>query len=96
MADALANLGKIVIVAALDSTFQGKPFNFITDLVASAENVTKLDAVCHYCGTDGASFTERLGDDTTLELIGNGDLYAAVCRACRLQPVRVKYPNNKL
>jgi thymidine kinase len=81
--DTLADMGKIVIVAALDSTFQGRPFNCITDLVAIAENVTKLTAVCHYCGTDDASFTKRLGTDTALVVIGNSDKYAAICRACR-------------
>ncbi len=78
----MANRGKIVIVAALDSTFQRAPFGCVLNLVSLAEKVTKLSAVCTKCGQD-AGFTKRLSDDlTTLELIGGPELYAARCRPC--------------
>ena len=71
-----------MIVAALDSTFQRKPFNDILGLVPLAENVTKLSAVCAHCRGD-ASFTKRVGTrDETVELIGGADMYVATCRAC--------------
>ena len=80
-----AATGKTVIVAALDSTFQRKPFNDILGLVPLAENVTKLSAVCAHCRGD-ASFTKRLraGDEEQRgELrIGGADMYVATCRAC--------------
>ena len=77
-----AAMGKTVIVAALDSTFQRKPFNDILGLVPLAEDVTKLSAVCAHCRGD-ASFTKRVGTrDETVELIGGADMYVATCRAC--------------
>lgn len=44
--ETMANLGKTVIIAALDGTFERKPFGRILELIPLAENVTKLDAVC--------------------------------------------------
>ena len=55
----LANEGKIVIVAALDGTFQRKPFGNILNLVPLAERLTKLSAVCVECGKE-AAFTKRI------------------------------------
>ena len=76
-----ANEGKIVIVAALDATFQMKPFNKVTDLLAVAESVMKLKAVCMDCGRD-ASFTKRLSSEDEIELIAGLDKYKPVCRSC--------------
>jgi hypothetical protein len=77
----MANIGKTVIVAALDGTFQRKPFGSVLDLIPLAESVTKLSAVCMLCYND-ASFTERLGDELAVEVIGGSDKYLAVCRQC--------------
>ena len=55
----LANEGIIVMVAALDGTFQRKPFGNIINLLPVAEKVTKLTAVCVYCANE-ASFTQRV------------------------------------
>eukprot|EP01126_Amoeba_proteus_P014010 TRINITY_DN1604_c0_g1_i3.p1 TRINITY_DN1604_c0_g1~~TRINITY_DN1604_c0_g1_i3.p1 ORF type:complete len:237 (+),score=42.86 TRINITY_DN1604_c0_g1_i3:92-802(+) len=82
-AEKMANLGKIVIVAALDGTFQRKPFNTILELVPLAEHVTKLTAVCVCCSGD-AAFTKRIGTETKIEVIGGADKYVAVCRFCYL------------
>jgi len=57
----LANSGIIVIIAALDGTFQRKPFGNILNLVPLAEQVTKLSAVCIECGRE-AAFTRRTID----------------------------------
>jgi len=76
-----ANQGKIVIVAALDGTFQKQPFGDVLKLVPLAENVCKLNAVCMVCFKD-AAFTKRLGSETQVELIGGSDLYISVCRTC--------------
>lgn len=79
-----SDAGKIVIVAALDSTFQRKPFGSVIELIPVAEHVDKLTAVCVICGND-ASFSHRLpGNGTEVEKIGGSDLYQALCRGCFL------------
>ncbi|XP_054712789.1 thymidine kinase, cytosolic-like [Uloborus diversus] len=80
-AEEMANKGKIVIVAALDATFQRKSFGDILQLVPLAENVIKLTAVCKLCFEE-ASFTKRIGCETKIEVIGGIDKYMAVCRKC--------------
>ncbi|KAK7507292.1 hypothetical protein BaRGS_00001227 [Batillaria attramentaria] len=85
-ADQLANLGKIVIVAALDGTFQKKAFGDILNLVPVSENVTKLSAVCTIC-FKAAAFTRRKTQEDKVEVIGGGDKYLAVCRECFSAPI---------
>lgn len=80
-AEEMANRGKLVIVAALDGTFQRKEFGSILQLVPLSEHVTKLSAVCVYCQRD-APFTMRISEETEVELIGGSDKYVAVCRSC--------------
>ena len=65
----LANLGIIVLVAALDGTFQRKPFGNIINLLPMDEKVIKLTAVCVYCANE-ASFTQRIIESQEVELIG--------------------------
>ena len=77
----LANSGAIVLVAALDGTFQRKPFGNIVNLLPIAEKVTKLTAVCVYCSKE-AAFTKRVVDSEEVELIGGEDEYKPVCRGC--------------
>jgi thymidine kinase len=55
----LANEGKIVIVAALDGTFERKPFNKILELIPFCEKVKKLIAICYYCKEESGAFTKR-------------------------------------
>lgn len=55
----MANKEKIVIVAALDGTFQRNSFNNIVNLIPKAEKVIKLNAICVYCARE-AAFTKRL------------------------------------
>ena len=82
-AEKMANLGKVVVVAALDGTFQRKPFGNILSLIPLAEEVTKLKAVCMNC-FDEAAFSKRItsDDEGKVEVIGGADKYMAVCRAC--------------
>ncbi|XP_048847179.1 thymidine kinase, cytosolic-like [Brienomyrus brachyistius] len=77
----MANMGKTIIVAALDGTFQRKPFGDILSLVPLAESVVKLNAVCMQCFKE-AAYTKRLGEEREVEVIGGADKYNAVCRAC--------------
>jgi len=80
-AERMANLGKVVIVAALDATYQRVGFGNILNLVPLAESVIKLTAVCMICFQD-ASYTQRTSQETALEVIGGSDKYIAVCRGC--------------
>ena len=73
--------GKIIIVAALDGTFQRRPFGSVLELVPLADSVCKLTAVCSCCGSD-APFTQRRGSESETMIIGGADKYMAVCRAC--------------
>ncbi len=75
-----ANKGKIIIVAALDATFERKPFGKICELVAKCENVIKLTAICN-CGAE-APFTHRIVAGNEVEMIGGSDIYVALCRKC--------------
>ena len=88
--ETMANKGKIVLVAALDGTFQRKPFCNILSLVPLSEAVTKLSAVCMSCFQD-ASFSKRIAieDRETVEVIGGADKYMAVCRSCYYSQVKV-------
>uniref|UniRef100_A0A8C5R0J2 Thymidine kinase n=1 Tax=Leptobrachium leishanense TaxID=445787 RepID=A0A8C5R0J2_9ANUR len=77
----MANHGKTVIVAALDGTFQRKAFGDILNLVPLAESVVKLNAVCMECYRE-AAYTQRLGTEKEVEVIGGADKYHSVCRQC--------------
>ncbi|QDJ95080.1 thymidine kinase [Hypsugopox virus] len=77
----MANLGKIVIVAALDGTYQRLPFGNILNLIPIAEEVIKLSSVCTICG-ESASFSKRISNETEIEVIGGEDKYIATCRNC--------------
>ncbi len=84
----LANDGYRVIVAGTDQTFRGTPFHPVDGLMAVADRVDKLQAVCQRCGDD-ASMNQRLGPDgepvrveeQTVKVGGN-DIYEARCRDC--------------
>jgi thymidine kinase len=81
-AERAANAGKIVIVAALDGTFERRPFGAILTLVPLAEQVVKLTSVCMRCH-GSAAFTRRIdGNDHRLRIIGGADVYTACCRSC--------------
>jgi thymidine kinase len=70
-----------VIIAALDSTWQGKPYGRVPDIIALSDTVVKLNAVCMKCGSD-APFTCKIAGNSSIEEIGGSDKYIAVCRKC--------------
>jgi len=81
-ADKWASRGKVVIVAALDATFERRPFGRILELIPIAEQVQKLTAVCMACRRD-ASFTKRIDtSEKAVEVIGGADKYESRCREC--------------
>ncbi len=87
LCDRWANEGKTVIVAGLDQDFRGQPFGFMPILLALADEVIKLRAICARCG-QLASKTQRLVDgrpaswDEPTILIGAAEKYEARCRRC--------------
>ncbi len=81
VATVIANKGIRVIVAGLDMDFLGNPFGYMPQLMAVAEEVTKLHAICMKCGQI-ANFSYRKSDENTLFLLGETQEYEARCRAC--------------
>jgi thymidine kinase len=77
----LANSGKRVLVAGLDMDFQGRPFGSMPALMAMAEYVHKLHAICMVCG-QVASFSYRKVANTETNLLGERESYEARCRSC--------------
>jgi thymidine kinase len=77
----LANSGVRVIAAGLDQDYLGRPFAPMPELMAIAEEVTKVRAVCSLCGNP-ASRSQRLLPEATTVLVGGSETYEARCRAC--------------
>ena len=77
----LANSGVRVIVAGLDMDFKGNPFGPMPDLLACAEYVTKVHAVCVSCG-GVAQYSYRTAANQDTVMLGESDTYEARCRAC--------------
>lgn len=77
----LANRGVRVIIAGLDMDFMGKPFGSIPALMAVAEFVTKVHAICMQCG-GVASYSFRLVESKEKFLLGETQIYEARCRRC--------------
>lgn len=77
----LANTGLRVVVAGLDMDFQGKPFGPIPELMARAEYVTKVHAICMQCG-NLAQFSHRKVAGKKLVMLGETESYEPLCRKC--------------
>jgi thymidine kinase len=77
----LANRGIRVIVAGLDMDFLGNPFGPIPALMAVAENVTKVHAICIGCGSL-AQYSHRTSAEKQKVLLGETDQYEPLCRSC--------------
>jgi len=77
----LANNGSRVIVAGLDMDFRGKPFGPIPALMAQAEYITKVHAICMKCG-NLAQYSHRITKSDKLVLLGEKDEYEPLCRVC--------------
>ncbi len=77
----LARQGQRVIVAGLDQDYTGKPFEPMPQMMAVAEYVTKLHAVCVVCGAP-ANHSQRLVTEDTQVLVGAREFYEPRCRHC--------------
>jgi thymidine kinase len=79
--DALALQGTRVIVAGLDMDYKGRSFGQMPELLAKAEYITKLHAICMQCGNIANYSYKKGGSSEQIEL-GNKDLYEPRCRSC--------------
>jgi len=77
----LANQGKRVIAAGLDMDYLGRPFGVMPNLIAMAEFVTKVHAICLHCG-DLALHSHRTTKSKKLVELGETDIYQPLCRQC--------------
>ncbi len=77
----LANRGKRIIIAGLDMDFRGKPFGPMCSLLAVAEYITKVHAICSHCG-NLATHSYRLSLEKDTVVLGEKDVYEARCRRC--------------
>jgi len=93
VASSLADRGRRVILAGTDTDFRGEPFGAMPQLMAVAEMVDKLHAICVLCGSP-ASRNQRLIDgkpapyESPTIMVGAADSYEARCRACHIVPRR--------
>lgn len=87
----LADAGRRVIVAGLDMDYLGRPFGPMPALLATAEFVTKVHAVCVCCG-EIASYSFRCVPSHDQILLGETDSYEARCRPCFLEGIHAKSP----
>ena len=77
----LANRGVRVIIAGLDTDYLGKPFGPMPALMAIAEDVQKVHAICVKCG-NLANHSHRLSKSKDLVVLGEKDIYEPLCREC--------------
>ncbi len=77
----MANKGIRVIVAGLDMDFQGKPFGPMPTLMAKAEYVNKVHAICMRCG-NLAQYSHRFSNSLSIVELGETDKYEPLCRSC--------------
>jgi thymidine kinase len=102
----LADMGKRVIIAGLDTDYLGRPFEPMPRLLAIAEEITKLLAICVRCGNP-AVHTQRLVASEDLIVVGAAGMYEARCRRCfepqlahenaateTRMPVKARAPSN--
>lgn len=89
----LANRGVRVIIAGLDTDFLGKPFGPMPQLMAIAEDVQKVHAICVKCG-NLANHSHRLSKNNKLVVLGEKDIYEPLCRECYNKAIAEEQANN--
>lgn len=91
LATALANQGRRVIIAGTDTDFRGEPFGAMPQLLAVAEVVDKLHAICVKCGNPASRNQRLIGGrparyDSPVIMVGSAESYEARCRSCHSVP----------
>lgn len=87
VANQLADNGIRVVCAGLDMDFLGKPFSPIHALMAIAEDVQKVHAICVKCGSP-AGYSHRMSKNSDLVVLGEKDIYEPLCRQCYNKAVK--------
>jgi len=82
----LSDAGTRVIVAGLDMDFSGRPFGPMPALMAVAEYVSKVHAICVRCG-NLANYSHRKTKDEKVVMLGEKDIYEPLCRSCYTKSV---------
>ncbi len=77
----LADSGKRVIIAGLDTDYRGIPFEPLPNLLAIADDIVKMHAICMRCGAQ-ANYTQRITSSKERVVVGAGEAYEARCRHC--------------
>jgi thymidine kinase len=77
----LADMGKRIVIAGLDTDYLGRPFHPLPELLAVADEITKTLAICMQCGNP-AKHTQRLVASEDLIVVGADGMYEARCRRC--------------
>ena len=77
----LANAGKRVVIAGLEKDYLANPFGPMPKLLADAEYITKVNAICMKCGNP-ANFSHRISKEKKQVVLGESDKYEALCRKC--------------
>ena len=80
----LADAGTRVIVAGLDMDFSGRPFGPMPALMAVAEYISKVHAICVRCG-NLANYSHRKTKDEKVVVLGEKDIYEPLCRSCYIK-----------
>lgn len=86
--ETLANAGTRVIVAGLDMDYLGKPFGPMPHLLAIADYITKVHAICISCG-DLATHSHRIVKDSSLIYLGEKESYVPLCRTCFVKEQKI-------
>ena len=86
----LANNGTRIIIAGLDMDFLGKPFGPMPQLLAIADYITKVHAICMNCG-DLATHSHRTSKEESLILLGEKDSYIPLCRSCFVNETKKQF-----
>jgi thymidine kinase len=90
----LANNGTRVIIAGLDMDYLGKPFGPMPYLLAVADYITKVHAICMHCG-DLATHSHRTVEDNSLVLLGEKESYIPLCRSCFVKQTKLNTANSQ-
>ena len=90
----LANNGTRVIIAGLDMDYLGKPFGPMPHLLAVADYITKVHAICMHCG-DLATHSHRTVEDDALVLLGEKESYIPLCRSCFVKQTKNSTVNSQ-
>jgi thymidine kinase len=91
----LASRGVRVIVAGLDMDYLGRPFGPVPGIMATAEYITKVHAICVRCG-DLANHSYRISDQDKLVVLGETDVYEPLCRRCFGRAIAAQKKQPKL